>query len=239
MVYTEKRWEETLGPRAPAGRRNGESMAQERAREDSYRVLARGGQGEITEKKSRFIATLRPVEREEEAAAFVEEIRKKYWDARHNCFAYVLGSRGELARCSDDGEPGGTAGRPMLEVLTGEGIRNAAVVVTRYFGGVLLGTGGLARAYSQAVQEGLKACRVAVMRYGWQISLKAGYGDVGKILYLLGQRGIAPRESQYGAEVRLEIFAAAGEAPGLIQELTEATGGRMAWTRERELYFME
>ena len=95
---------------------------------DSYRVLLSGGEGEIVEKKSRFIATIRKCENEEEAVAFIEEMKKKYWDARHNCSAFIIGSRGELTRCSDDGEPSGTAGRPMLEVLTGSGIRNIAVV---------------------------------------------------------------------------------------------------------------
>ena len=112
-----------------------------------YRVLLAGGQGEIVEKKSRFIATVRSAATEQEAASFIEEMKKKYWDARHNCSAFVIGSRGEMTRCSDDGEPGGTAGRPMLEVLLAEEIRNVAVVVTRYFGGTLLGTGGLVMAY--------------------------------------------------------------------------------------------
>ena len=116
--------------------------------------------GEIVEKKSRFIATVRPVETEEEALAFIEEMKKKYWDARHNCWAYVLGERQELLRCSDDGEPPQTAGRPMMDVLTGAGLTNTAAVVTRYFGGTLLGTGGLVRAYSAAVQEGLKNSRI-------------------------------------------------------------------------------
>lgn len=122
------------------------------------KVLIEGGQGEIMEKKSRFIADVRKVESEEEATAFIEEIKKKYWDARHHCSAFVIGQKGQLTRCSDDGEPSGTAGRPMLEVLLGEGICDIAVVVTRYFGGVLLGTGGLVRAYSAAVKEGLKNC---------------------------------------------------------------------------------
>ena len=96
----------------------------------TYRVLLEGGEGEIVEKKSRFIATIRRVESEEEAVRFIEEMKKKYWDARHNCSAFVIGSRAELTRCSDDGEPSGTAGRPMLEVLLGEGVRNIAVVVS-------------------------------------------------------------------------------------------------------------
>ena len=108
-------------------------------------LLVSGAEAELVEKKSRFIATVRPVASEEEAAAFIEEMKKKYYDARHNCSAYVIGSRAQITRSSDDGEPGGTAGRPMLEVLLGSGIRNVAVVVTRYFGGTLLGTGGLVR----------------------------------------------------------------------------------------------
>ena len=116
-----------------------------------------GGEAEIVEKKSRFIATVRPVSSEEEAVAFIAEMKKKYWDARHNCSAFVIGDRQEMSRCSDDGEPAQTAGRPMLDVLLREDIHNVAVVVTRYFGGVLLGTGGLVRAYQKSVQEGLAA----------------------------------------------------------------------------------
>ena len=113
---------------------------------EQYKTVLEGGTGEIVEKKSRFIATVRPVKNEEEALAFLEEMRKKYWDARHNCYAYSIGKNREFTRCSDDGEPSGTAGRPMLDVILGEDIYNVAVVVTRYFGGVLLGTGGLVRA---------------------------------------------------------------------------------------------
>ena len=122
---------------------------------ENYKTIYAGGEGEITEKKSRFIATVRLVEKEEDALAFIEEMKKKYWDARHNCYAYSIGEHREFTRCSDDGEPSGTAGRPMLDVILGEDIYNVAVVVTRYFGGVLLGTGGLVRAYSGAVQAGL------------------------------------------------------------------------------------
>ena len=122
---------------------------------DQFRTVYRGGTGEIVEKKSRFIATVRLVESEEEALSCLEALRKKYWDARHNCFVYIIGENQETVRCSDDGEPSGTAGRPMLDVVQGAGLRNVLVVVTRYFGGTLLGTGGLVRAYSQAVQEGL------------------------------------------------------------------------------------
>ena len=125
-----------------------------------YKIVYCGGEGEIVEKKSRFIATVKPVDSEEEASAFIAEMKKKYWDARHNCSAFVIGEHNEIQRSSDDGEPAGTAGHPMLDVLLGEGIHNTAVVVTRYFGGTLLGTGGLVRAYSKSVQAGLAASTV-------------------------------------------------------------------------------
>lgn len=206
---------------------------------DSYRVLLEGGQGEYEEKKSRFIATVRKCESEEEAAAFIEEMKKKYWDARHNCSAFVLGSRGELTRCSDDGEPSGTAGRPMLEVLQGEGIRNIAVVVTRYFGGVLLGTGGLVRAYTQAVKEGLKNCTVGRMRYGHEIRVTIDYNGIGKILYLLGNAGIEPVSSEYTDKVTLRIILPAEDAEKLRKEMVEATSGRAEIEKISELYFVD
>ena len=120
---------------------------------EPFRIVLEEAQGEIEEKKSRFIATIRPIETEEEALQVVEQLKKKYWDARHNCYAYILQGANPVVRCSDDGEPQGTAGRPMLEVLTGANLQGVVAVVTRYFGGTLLGTGGLVRAYTAAVQE--------------------------------------------------------------------------------------
>ena len=169
----------------------------------------------------------------------MEEMKKKYWDARHNCSAYVLGARGELTRCSDDGEPGGTAGRPMLEVLLGEGIRNIAVVVTRYFGGVLLGTGGLVRAYTQAVKAGLQNCTLGRMRYGWEVEVGTDYNSVGKILYLLGNAGIEPLESNYTDVVSLRILVPAEEAVRLQKEITEATNGKACFDKRKELYYVD
>lgn len=204
----------------------------------SYRILLSDGEGELVEKKSRFIATVRRCETEEEAVLFIEEIKKKNWNATHNCSAFVIGSRGELTRCSDDGEPSGTAGRPMLEVLLGEGIRNVAVVVTRYFGGTLLGTGGLVRAYTQAVKEGLKACRVGVMRYGMEVKVGTDYNGIGKILYLLGQRGLEPTESSYTDTVALKLLIPKELVEELQTEMTEATSGRVSFERLRELYYV-
>lgn len=204
----------------------------------SYRILLSDGEGELVEKKSRFIATVRRCETEEEAVLFIEEIKKKNWNATHNCSAFVIGSRGELTRCSDDGEPSGTAGRPMLEVLLGEGIRNVAVVVTRYFGGTLLGTGGLVRAYTQAVKEGLKECRVGVMRYGMEVKVGTDYNGIGKILYLLGQRGLEPTESSYTDTVALKLLIPKELVEELQTEMTEATSGRVSFERLRELYYV-
>lgn len=155
---------------------------------ERYKTVYRGKEGEIIEKKSRFIATVRLVETEEEALAFIEEMKKKYWNATHNCFAYVIGERRECVRCSDDGEPSGTAGKPMLDVLLGEELYNTAVVVTRYFGGTLLGTGGLVRAYSKAVQEGLAQSDLIEKQYGNILEIGTDYNGVGKIQYLIREK---------------------------------------------------
>ena len=203
------------------------------------KVLIEGGQGEIMEKKSRFIADVRKVESEEEATAFIEEIKKKYWDARHHCSAFVIGQKGQLTRCSDDGEPSGTAGRPMLEVLLGEGICDIAVVVTRYFGGVLLGTGGLVRAYSAAVKEGLKNCVTGYRRLGTQIEVQTDYTGLGKLQYLLASRQISPIGEEYGADVKLRLLIPAEEAEDLRAELTDALNGRIGWEKLEERYYIE
>lgn len=203
------------------------------------RILLEGGEGEIVEKKSRFIATVRKVESESEAVAFIEEMKKKYWDARHNCSAFVIGRRAELTRCSDDGEPSGTAGRPMLEVLLGEGVRNVAVVVTRYFGGTLLGTGGLVRAYTQAVKEGLANSVIGIERAGYEILIETDYNGVGKLQYLMGQRGIEPVNSEYGADVRFTLIIPVEKSAELEKAMVEATNGRVKWTKIKELYFID
>lgn len=195
---------------------------------DSYKILYRGGEGEIVEKKSRFIATTRPVETEEEANAFIEEIRKKYWDARHHCSAYVIGDRGQTARCSDDGEPAQTAGRPMLDVLLGAEVRNICVVVTRYFGGTLLGTGGLVRAYSGAAQEGLKASTIVEKTLGYQMKVTTDYNGLGKIQYIAGQEGIRVLDTEYTDQVVMTLLVPSGELERMHKLITEKTNGRAA-----------
>ena len=191
-----------------------------------YQIVLEGGEGEIIEKKSRFIATVQPVETEEEAVAFIESMKKKYWDARHNCSAFVIGSKNELTRCSDDGEPSGTAGRPMLEVLLGQEVTNVAVVVTRYFGGVLLGTGGLVRAYTKAVQEGLKNSQVATLAYGTLVKIETDYNGIGKLQYILGKASVPVQNSEYTDIVTLQVFLLQEQKEGILKEMTEATAGK-------------
>ena len=196
-----------------------------------------GGQGELVEKKSRFIANIRPVRTEEEALSFIEQMRKKYWDARHNCFAYVIGDRNELARFSDDGEPGGTAGKPMLDVLMGEEIHNCVVVVTRYFGGTLLGTGGLVRAYSGAVREGLKNADVIVKTPGVRLNITTDYTGLGKIQYLLAARNIRILDSVYTDKVKLVAMVPLSESEKVKAELTEGTNGRAVLEEGDQCFF--
>ena len=204
---------------------------------EQYKTVLEGGEGEKKKKKSRFIATVRPVEKEEEALSFIEEMRKKYWDATHNCYAYVIGERQEVMRCSDDGEPGGTAGKPMLDVLLGEELYNTAVVVTRYFGGTLLGTGGLVRAYSKAVQEGLACSRLIMKKHGKLIEIGTDYNGVGKLQYLFAQQNVPILDSQYTETVKMQILVPAGEDERIKKAVTEATSGRASITELKELYY--
>lgn len=204
---------------------------------EQLRTVYQGGVGEIVEKKSRFIATVRLVESEEEALTVLEAARKKYWDATHNCFAYVIGERRETVRCSDDGEPSGTAGRPMLDVLLGEEITNIIVIVTRYFGGTLLGTGGLVRAYSRAVQEGLANSRIIDRKYGVRMEIRSDYTGIGKIQYLLASRQIPVLDTQYTDQVVTEVLLPKGQADQVRAEITEGTNGRAEMRETEELYF--
>lgn len=194
----------------------------------------KGGQGEITEKKSRFIATVRPVESEDEAVSFINETKKKHWDARHNCSAFVIGKRQELTRCSDDGEPAGTAGRPMLDVLLKENIHNAAVVVTRYFGGVLLGTGGLVRAYQQATKAGLSASEIIEKKEGAVLFIRTDYTGIGRLQYLLAQEKITVMDTAYEADVLVKAVIPENDKKRIEKTIIEQTNGtaKLEWGDE-------
>ena len=192
----------------------------------SYLEAYKGGEVELVEKKSRFIATVRPVKSEAEAAAFIEEMRKKYWNASHNCTAFCVGRNNELTRCSDDGEPGGTAGRPMLDVLLGEGIHNVCVVVTRYVGGTLLGTGGLVRAYSGAVKEGLKNSIILDKRPGREAAVTCDYNGLGKLQYIAGQMKLPVLDIQYTDIVAARLMLPKADVDAFVKKVTEATNGK-------------
>lgn len=202
-----------------------------------YKTVYDGGEAEIIEKKSRFIAAVQPIKTEEEALEFIEKVKKQHWSATHNCFAYTVGERFEIQRCSDDGEPSGTAGKPMLDVLLGEKIHNIVVVVTRYFGGTLLGTGGLVRAYSKATQEGIAVSKIITKMHGCKLKITTDYTGLGKIQYILGQSGITVLEPIYTEKVVLNVLVPEENEKGLIAEIVEGTNGQALIEKGEECYF--
>lgn len=170
-----------------------------------FKTINQNVSAEIVEKKSKFIANVFYVETQEEAEEKVKEIKKKYFDARHNCFAYsVFTKDGIVNRFSDDGEPSGTAGGPMLNILNGRELTNLVVIVTRYFGGILLGTGGLIRAYTGATQEALGKVEEVCKDLGLEAKLKTTYSDLEKLKYYLKQNSIDITNTEYNECV--EVF---------------------------------
>lgn len=204
---------------------------------DSYKIIYEGGTGEIVEKKSRFIGTAIPVKTEEEALIFIEQMKKKYWDASHNCSAYVIGRKSTLERCSDDGEPAKTAGRPMLEILLSEGIYDIALVVTRYFGGTLLGTGGLVRAYQAATKAALEQCRIIEKKFGLKLEVLTDYQGIGKLQYLTGQMEIPFLDTVYTDSVKAILLVTKEQASSLDKKMQEATNGKTIFTVLEEVYY--
>lgn len=190
-----------------------------------YREVFEGGQGEIVSKKSRFIATVFPISNEEEAISIIEQLKKKYWDARHNCYAYVCGRNNDTVRFSDDGEPSQTAGKPMLDVLLGENIKNTLVVVTRYFGGELLGTGGLVRAYQQSTKEGLDNSVILEMDDNIVMKITVNYNDIGKVKYIASSMNVVTVNSEYGEKACETVLVSATGSDAFTKKITEATSG--------------
>ena len=190
-----------------------------------YDTVSHFGEDEVTEKKSKFIAHVMPVASEEEALKFIEEKKKQYWDARHNCYAYIIGGDTESMRFSDDGEPSGTAGKPILDVLQKRNLKNVAVVVTRYFGGVLLGTGGLVRAYTESTQKGIEAAEVCRMIPMVKIKSVLDYSYIGKIKYILAQNEAELLSEEYETDVTLVFGLPFEQKNSIIKKLTEATNG--------------
>lgn len=193
---------------------------------ESYLELVSGGEGEIVEKKSRFIGQIKPVYSEEEAYAFVEQIKKKHYDARHNCFAFSIGDEMPLLRFSDDGEPQGTAGKPILEVINGSGIHNICIVVTRYFGGTLLGTGGLVRAYTDVAKEALGNCETKRKQRIYPIKVTTDYADMGKIQYIIESADVRVVDKVFTDEVVFWLEVPVDSKDKLVVAITEASGAR-------------
>lgn len=191
-----------------------------------YNTIISEGQDEIVEKKSRFIGYAVPVSTEEEAYAFVERIKKQHYDARHNCFAFAIGSENTLLRFSDDGEPQGTAGKPILEVITGNQVVNICIVVTRYFGGTLLGTGGLVRAYTEAAKLALADAGIHTMQLMKLVSIMTNYNDSGKVQYLLSNSQAVIDGTDYTMDVCFKIAIPADEYDRLEKQITESTSAR-------------
>ena len=204
---------------------------------ESFKTVYQGGIGEFIMKKSRFIASVYPVETEAEALSFIEDIKKKYWDASHNCSAYVIGTDLPLMRCSDDGEPSKTAGRPMLDVLLAHELTNLVVVVTRYFGGTLLGTGGLVKAYQASTLEGLKQCKIITKELGIRTELITDYNLVGKLQYYINQEQLTLLSSEYTDQVRLELLIPPSRFDAYTKKIAELTNGSAISDELGKVYF--
>ena len=195
---------------------------------NEYRIPAGPGEAELSEKRSRFLGHVRMVESEDEARAFIVEMKKKYYDARHNCWCYAI--RGGPERYSDDGEPQGSAGIPMLEVLRRREVTNAVCVVTRYFGGVLLGTGGLLRAYTQSVADALDAAGTAVVRAWTEAEARCSYAQAERMKTEAAALGAVTEDVVYGADVRLKLLVPQEQAEALAARLSDASAGSVRLT---------
>lgn len=191
------------------------------------KIILETKETEIVEKKSRFIANIAAVSSEEEAIEFIEKIKKKYYDARHNCCAYIIGDKGDKKKCSDDGEPQRSAGMPMMEVLENQGYFDIAAVVTRYFGGTLLGVGGLIRAYQGAVIEGLNASVSGEIHEGFRAKYKFGYDFYGKIKYIAESENIVVEDTLFDENVTMSLIFEDGESERLQKKLVEETNANI------------
>lgn len=204
-----------------------------------YKTITEKSSGEITEKKSRFIADMFPVNTEEEALQYIEQVRKKYYDARHHCFAYVLNDDPVVERFSDDGEPGGTAGKPILDVIKGAELKNTLIVVTRYFGGTLLGTGGLVRAYTASSREAVSEGKIVTRTFGYKMVIKTDYTGLGKIQYILCQEDIPVLDTLYTESVDIVAFVPDTREKEIINKIIEATNAKSTITRDDEMWYAE
>ncbi|MDP4095293.1 YigZ family protein [Paenibacillus sp. P96] len=206
---------------------------------ERYRTVRNAGQKEIVIKKSRFIGHVRPVEHEEEAVAFIEEIKKLHWNATHNCSAYMIGERDEIQKQSDDGEPSGTAGKPILEVIRNQGLKNVVIVVTRYFGGIMLGAGGLIRAYTDGAVAAIEAGEAITRVLHREVFVELDYTWLGKVENELRNRGIRMGDTDFTDKVKLTCLPVDGESEDFKLWMTDITQGQSLITEGNQLYFIE
>ena len=201
-----------------------------------YRTVRDLGRAEFVEKKSRFIGTCRPVKTEEEALAFIAQVKSQYWDASHNVYAYILRDSG-VQRFSDDGEPQGTAGIPVMDTLKKAGVVDVAVVATRYFGGILLGGGGLIRAYSHTATIALAAARKVAMRECLLLELPCDYGFYGKAAGLIPECGGVVDDTQFLEQVTLRFHLEPQLLPVLEKKLADSSSGRASVKQAGQRFF--
>lgn len=191
-----------------------------------YKTILNSATAEFEEKKSRFISYVKPVTEEEDAVAFIESIRSKHWNATHNVYAYHINQNVLIQRYSDDGEPSGTAGMPALEVIKRMGLQDVVVVVTRYFGGTLLGASGLIRAYSKGAAMGLEAAGIVTRKLCSNINIVIEYTLFGKLQNMLMTNNHIIKSTQYGQDVELCVLIEAGGEDKLLADITEISNGR-------------
>ncbi|RCX20405.1 putative YigZ family protein [Fontibacillus phaseoli] len=206
---------------------------------ERYKTVRGAGDKEIVIKKSRFIGHVKPVQSEEEAVSFIEEIKKRHWNATHNCSAYMIGERDEIQKQSDDGEPSGTAGKPILEVIRNQGLKNIAIVVTRYFGGIMLGAGGLIRAYTDGAVAAIEAGEAITRVLHREVFVELDYTWLGKAENELRNRGIRTGETTFADKVTLLCLPLDGEAQAFKDWMTDMTQGQAVMTEGDQVYFIK
>ncbi|MEC0178723.1 YigZ family protein [Paenibacillus favisporus] len=206
---------------------------------DRYRTVRGAGSKEIVIKKSRFIGHVKPVDSEDDANAFIEEIKKLHWNATHNCSAYMIGERDEIQKQSDDGEPSGTAGKPILEVIRNQGLKNVAIVVTRYFGGIMLGAGGLIRAYTDGAVAAIEVGEAITRVLHREIFVEIDYTWLGKVENELRGREVRMGETVFTDKVRLTCLPEDREAETFMSWMVDLTQGQSLITEGEKLYFIE
>ena len=207
----------------------------------AYKTLMKRGEEEFIVNKSRFIGHGAPAQSEDEALDFLKEMRTRYKDANHNCYAYIIGANMGIMRYSDDGEPGGTAGMPIIEVMKARQVTNCAVVVTRYFGGILLGAGGLVRAYTQGAASALDASGIGIMHPTARYLMDVDYAILGRVEHFLKDMPCIVEEKVFAETVTLTVIMRTVDEPELIQSLVTAMDGRIEpiWFEEMYLAWSE